>query len=194
MKKISILAVIVLIMTLTCSCAKMSEDKAQDQSDPIKAAYNDSLEVINKVWDAFADEDRFSAGGGSSDNLSTDGPAKFDHKNKDELAATLALPDSLTDKIDDAASLTHMMNSNMFTAGAYRLKEGVDAKEFAKEFEKGLSTRQWLCGFPEKYAVVNTTDYVIAAFGSKQNIDAFTATATKTLDSATVIADGSIEL
>ena len=194
MKKISIFTCLAIVLVLICSCAKMTQDKPEDEKNPVKTLYNDSLEVINKVWDAYSDEDKFPAGGGSSDNLNSEGPGKFDHTNKEELDATLALPDTLADKIDDAASLTHMMNSNMFTAGVYRLKEGVDAKEFAKEFESTVASRQWLCGFPEKFAVVNTGNYVIAAYGNKQNIDTFTATATKTLDNATVIADGNIEL
>ncbi len=181
MKKISVLAILTIIVMLVASCAG---------GKPETSSYADSLEVINTVWNAYGENDKFPAGGGDSSNMSMEGPAKFDHTNKEELDVTLALPASQADNIDDAASIMHMMNANNFTGGIYRLIDGVDVKAFADDFKKGLDSRQWMCGFPEKYVVINTGNYVLAAFGNAQLIDTFKTTATGALEGASVVAEG----
>ena len=183
MKKISIIAILTLIVMLVASCGG---DKA-----PV-SSYKDSLEVINTVWGAYAEADKFPAGGGDSANLSMEGPGKFDHTNKEELDTTLALPASQAEKIDDAASMMHMMNANTFTAGIYRLVEGTDVDSFAKAVKENLDARQWMCGFPEKFVIINTGSYVITAFGNGQIIDTFKTNATSTLENAKVVLEGAI--
>lgn len=187
MKKVSIIAVLTLIVMLICSCG------GGNNTDTNTGSYADSLEVINTVWNAYAEESKFPAGGGSSDNLNMEGAGKFDHTNKEELDVTLAFPADYADKIDDAASLMHMMNANTFTAGIYRLTDSADASGLSDAFKAGLASRRWMCGFPEKYVVINTGSYVITAFGNGELIDNFKATATDALDGATVLAEGNIE-
>ncbi len=182
MKKISLTAILTLIVMLVASCGGKTP----------ASAYADSLEVINTVWGAYGETDKFPAGGGDSSNMSMEGPAKFDHTNKEELDVTLALPAALAEKIDDAASLMHMMNANTFTAGAYRLVDGADVKSFADEYKKNLDARQWMCGFPEKFVVISTGNYVVTAFGNGQIIDTFKTTATEKLEGATVVLEGAI--
>ena len=169
MKKISMIAILTLVAVMISACG----GKAPASS------YENSLEVINTVWDAYDENDKFPAGGGDSANLNMEGPAKFDHTNKDELDVTLGLPADLSDKIDDAASLMHMMNANQFTAGAYRLTEGTKIDDFAKAVEDNLGARQWICGSPEKYLIISSGNYVVSAFGNAQNIDTFKKVATE---------------
>ncbi|MBR6793154.1 MAG: hypothetical protein IKM48_02210 [Clostridia bacterium] len=184
MKKISVIAMLLLVVMLIASCGKPAANES---------AYKDSLEVINTVWSAYPEADKFPVGGGDSANMSMEGPAKFDHTNKEELDVTLALPASEAEKIDDAASMMHMMNANTFTAGVYRLVDGTDAEAFANAYKSNLDNRRWMCGFPEKFIVINTGSYVITAFGNGQVIDTFKATATEKLDSAKVVLEGNIE-
>jgi len=183
MKKISIVAILAIIAMLVTACSGGAP----------ASSYADSLEVINTVWNAYGEADKFPAGGGDSANLNMEGPAKFDHTNKEELDVTLALPTAFADKIDDAASMVHMMNANTFTAGIFRLTDGADAESFAKEYKSTLDARQWMCGFPEKYVVISTGNYVISAFGNGELIATFTKTATEKLENAAVVAEGAIE-
>ncbi|MBR4087138.1 MAG: hypothetical protein IKK30_04700, partial [Clostridia bacterium] len=88
--------------------------------------------------------------------------------------------------------MMHMMNANTFTAGIYRLVEGTDVDSFAKAVKENLDARQWMCGFPEKFVIINTGSYVITAFGNGQIIDTFKTNATSTLENAKVILEGAI--
>ena len=99
---------------------------------------------------------------------------------------------ALADQIDDAASMVHMMNANQLTAAAYRLVDGTDAAAFAKDYKANLDSRQWMCGFPEKFVVIGSGNYVVTAFGNTMNIDNFKAAAEK-LENATVLLEGAIE-
>lgn len=183
MKKISIIAVLVMVVMLVSACGA---------KEPV-SSYENSLEVINTVWDSFAEADKFPVGGGDSENLNMEGPGKFNHENKEELNVTLALPEAQAANIDDAASMMHMMNANQFTAGAYRLTEGTKIDDFAKAVEDNLGARQWICGSPEKYLIISTGNYVISAFGNAQNIDNFKKVATEKLENAKVVLEGNIE-
>ncbi len=182
MKKISMIAILVLIVTMIASCGSAAT-----------SSYESSLEVINTVWNAYDEADKFPAGGGDSANLNMEGPGKFDHTNKEELDVTLGLPADLAEKIDDAASMMHMMNANNFTAGIYRLTDGTEIEAFADGIKANLDQRQWMCGFPEKFVIISTGNYVIAAYGNGQIIDTFKATATESLEAAKVVLEGAIE-
>lgn len=181
MKKISLIAMLSLIVVMIASCGGAAS-----------SSYETALDVINTVWSNVDEADKFPVGGGDSANLNMEGPGKFDHTNKDELDVTLALPGTLVDQIDDAASMVHMMNANQLTAAAYRLVEGADAAAFAKEYKANLDGRRWMCGFPEKFVVVQSGNYVVTAFGNGMNIDNFKAAAEK-LENATVLLEGAIE-
>ena len=183
MKKISLIAVLTLIVVLVASCGGKA----------VTSSYADAAEVMNTIWSNVAEADKYPVGGGDSENLNMEGPGKFDYTNKDELDVTLALPAALADQIDDAASMMHMMNANMMTAGAYRLVEGTDATAFANDYKANLADRRWMCGSPEKYIVIGSGNYVVTAFGSAQNIDSFKAAAEK-LENATVLVEGDIEV
>ncbi|MBQ7117775.1 MAG: bacteriocin transport accessory protein, partial [Clostridia bacterium] len=74
---------------------------------------------------------------------------------------------------------------------AYKLKEGTDVAAFAADFEAGLNGRQWMCGFPEKFAVIQTGSFVVTAFGNGQIIDLF-KTKAMTLENAVLVLEGAI--
>ena len=71
------------------------------------------------------------------------------------------------------SGLTHMMNSNTFTCGAFQLKDGVDAAALAKKVEQNIQSRQWMCGFPDKLVIVTLDQYVISMYGHEDLINTF---------------------
>lgn len=159
------------------------------------SSYADATEVLSTVWAGYADEseeNKFPIGGGDSANLTMDAPGKFDIAATEELDVTLALPASQTANIEDAASMVHMMNANNFTGAAYKLKEGTDVAAFAKDFQDGLNVRQWMCGFPERFVVIQTGNFVVTAFGNGQIIELFATKASNTLENATIVLEGDI--
>lgn len=86
------------------------------------AAVTDPLEVLSKTWSSLPEEDKFPAAGGDNGSPVDDKPGKFDISDTDNLDYMLSFPAGSVDLIDSAASLTHMMNMNTFTCGAYHVK------------------------------------------------------------------------
>ena len=100
------------------------------------AAVTDPLEVLSKTWSSLPEEDKFPAAGGDNGSPVDDKPGKFDISDTDNLDYMLSFPAGSVDLIDSAASLTHMMNMNTFTCGAYHVKNAADAKTLAQALEK----------------------------------------------------------
>ena len=189
MKKLTaILLAAAVVLVLFAACGGNNEDAGT-------SSYADATAVLNAVWATYADEsdeNKVPIGGGDSANLTMDAPGKFDIAATEELDVTLALPASQTANIEDAASMMHMMNANNFTGAAYKLKDGTDAAAFAKDFQDGLNGRQWMCGFPEKFVVIQTGNYIVTAFGNGQIIDLFKTKAMGTLENAALVLEGAV--
>lgn len=175
MKKLTAILLAVVCVAVLAACAGGNTD-----NDTTASSYADAVEVLNTVWATYEDENKFPIGGGDSANLTMDVPGKFDVAATEELDVTLALPASQAENIEDAASMMHMMNANTFTGAAYKLKADADVSAFASDFKANLDSRQWMCGFPEKFIVVKSGDFVVTAFGNGEIIELFK---TKTLDS-----------
>ena len=189
MKKLTaILLAAAVVLVLFAACGGNNEDAGT-------SSYADATAVLNAVWATYADEsdeNKFPIGGGDSANLTMDAPGKFDIAATEELDVTLALPASQTANIEDAASMMHMMNANNFTGAAYKLKDGTYAAAFEKDFQDGLNGRQWMCGFPEKFVVIQTGNYIVTAFGNGQIIDLFKTKAMGTLENAALVLEGAV--
>ena len=126
MKKIiSILLAAVMVLAFA-ACGNNSGNNGGND-----AAVTDPLEVLNKVWSALPEDYKFPAAGGDNNNAVEDKPGKFDISDADNLDYMLSFPADSTTLIDSAASISHMMNMNTFTCGAYHVKNAADAKTLA---------------------------------------------------------------
>lgn len=137
------------------------------------AAVTDPLEVLSKTWSSLPEEDKFPAAGGDNGSPVDDKPGKFDISDTDNLDYMLSFPAGSVDLIDSAASLTHMMNMNTFTCGAYHVKNAADAKTLAQSLRDSIQSRQWMCGFPDKLVVAEVGEYVVTVFGADELVDTF---------------------
>ena len=167
MKKIaSVLLVAMLALCLTaCGGGK-------DNGGAVEIA--DATEILTTVWGTYAEDEMFAAAGGDSENMSMEGPAKFDVSKTEELAYLLNFPAELADKIDDAASLMHMMNANTFTAGAYHVADAADMSAVVDAIKDKVMNNHWMCGFPETLIIVQVGDnYVVSAYGNGELIENF---------------------
>ncbi len=165
-------------------------DSAENNTEN-NAAAEGAVKVLSDIWANFAEDQKFAIGGGDVNNMTMDVPGKYDITLTEDMDVSLGLPAAEAANIDDAASLLHMMNANMFTGAAYHLTEGTDATAFANAFKNNLDGRQWMCGSPEKLIALKYDGYVITAFGSQMNIDNF-KTAALALDGAEVIFEEAI--
>ena len=130
--------------------------------------------ILQSIWSAYEEENKFAAGGGDSANMMMDEPGAFDVNNTEELDATLGFPTDYADKIDDAASLMHMMNANTFTAGAYHVSDAANQQTVVDSLKENIMNRQWMCGFPDTLIVAKVGgEYVVSAFGNAEIIENF---------------------
>lgn len=169
------------------SADKHDTDKANKPSSP--------LNLLNTVWKSYSEDDKFPASGGdySEENAKDDAPGKFDVSDSAVLESTLAVPEDSADLLKNAASLTHMMNLNTFTAGAFQLKDSKNADKFAKAMKESIENRRWVCGFPDKFVIIKVNGYVVSAFGAEDLIDTFKSKTLKAYQDAKVYCEENIE-
>ena len=158
------------------------------------AAVTDPLEVLSKTWSSLPEEDKFhGAAGGDNGSPVDDKPGKFDISDTDNLDYMLSFPAGSVDLIDSAASISHMMNMNTFTCGAYHVKNAADAKTLAQALRDSIQSRQWMCGFPDKLVVITINEVVVAMYGNEELINSFRDTLTASYPAAVIDFDEAIQ-
>ncbi len=168
MKKIiSILLAAVMVLAFA-ACGNNSGNNGGND-----AAVTDPLEVLTKAWEGLSEDEKFPAAGGDMTNPVDNAPGKVDISDTDNLEYLLTFPAGSIDLIDNAASLTHMMNMNTFSCGAYHLKNAADAKTLAQALRDNIQSRQWMCGFPDKLVVITVNEVVVSMYGHEDLINAF---------------------
>lgn len=191
MKKVLAMLMAVVMTMGFAACGSKGDDN-KGGSENIES----SLALLSAVWDTYKDDEKFSAMGGSFSEtaMPVDGaPGKFDLTPSENLDNTLGLPADSSSKIDDAASLMHMMNANTFTCGAFHVAKSDDVKAVADSLKDNILKRQWMCGFPDKLIVVTVDDYVVSAFGNEELINNFKTKLTTVYKSASVAYEEAIE-
>lgn len=129
-----------------------------------------ALEVLNKIWGQFGEEDRFPVVGGDSANMTDGAPGSFDVTNTEELRSVLLVNESIAPQVTEAASLVHMMNANVFTGGT--LKISGDLTTFAATVADTIANNQWLCGQPGGYFIAQVAqDMLMVAYGDTAALD-----------------------
>ena len=191
MKKLFALFIVTATVLCLAACSK-TNDSNPNQDDSVQIA--DALELLNTVWNSYADDEKFSAAGGdmSEENMTMNAPGNYSLDDADAIDAALGFPASSLDKIDNAASLVHMMNANTFTCGAFRVKDQNNISALASEIKDNIMARQWMCGFPDKLVIVSVDNYIVSFFGNEEIIDQFKDKLTDVYPTASVISEDPI--
>ena len=176
MKKIlALLLAAVMVLSLAACTDKGSEGGATSPSGAQTNQPKSALEILEKVWSKYSADEKFSATGGSEKHMKEDMPGKFDVSDAEALDFELGFPKANASEIDDAASLTHMLNQNNFSCGAYHVKDSGNVEALAGKIKENILARQWLCGFPEKLVILTVGDYIVSVFGAGELTDTFVA-------------------
>lgn len=187
------LVAILLCATIGISVIGCGDKKEPENGTGAASKYESALDVLTTVADAYAEDQKFPMAGGDSENMSTEGPAAFDISKTEELTTSLTLPESEIKHIDDAASLVHMMNANIFTGAAYHLTDDADMKDFSKAVEESVLSKQWICGMPDTLVILKADDeYVVTAYGEAEIMETFKENAEASLDGSEVILETSV--
>ena len=190
MKKLfSLLLAAAMILSLAACGSKADDNNGGDTAQPA-----DALALLNTVWSSYAEDDKFAVSGGdmNEENMVDGAPGNFSVSDGDTLDYSLGYPAADADKLSDAASLTHMMNANTFTAGAYHLSDSSDMDTVVSDLKDNIMSRQWMCGFPDKLVIVTYGDYVVSCFGAEDLVDQFSDKLTAAFDGAAVVCDEAI--
>ena len=166
MKKFISLVLAAALAFSLVACGSKTDDKGDQPYTPASA-----LDLLEKVWSTYTEDEKFPASGGdySEANSKEDAPGVYDLSDRAAVDSALGLPE--TAKVDQAASLVHMMNANTFTAAAYHCTD--DPAALATQLRDNIQQRQWMCGFPDKVAVAVVGEYVVSVFGAEDLVNTF---------------------
>ena len=192
MKKILTLTIAAVLVFSLVSCAKKDKEDVTtgtSAADVQKNGPKSALEILETVWKKYSADDKFAAMGGSEKNMKEDAPGKFDLGDAEALDFELGFPKAEVDKLDDTASLLHMLNQNTFTCGVYHVKNSADIEALAAKIKDNILARNWMCGFPEKLVIMTVGDYIVSVFGAAELISTFTAKLTDSYGSVRQLFD-----
>ena len=186
MKKIISLVLAAMLTLSLAACGTKNDSKGDQPAAPASA-----LDLLEKVWSTYTDDEKFPASGGdySEANSKEDAPGVYDLTDRAAVDSALGLPE--TAKVDQAASLVHMMNQNTFTAAAYHCTDDADA--LATALRDNIQQRQWMCGFPDKLVVITINEVVVAMYGDEELINSFRDTLTASYPAAVIDFDEAIQ-
>lgn len=171
MKKLTalMLALTLALSVTACGGSGAGSQTAKDDTEGKKA-----VDILNDVVAVYEEDEKFPIGGGGYENMSMDAPGEVLVSDTDSLDGLLGFPADSAALIDDAASMMHMMNQNTFTAGVYHVTNADDVTAVADALKENIMNRQWMCGFPDDLVIYSVgTNYVAAAFGAEEIVDAF---------------------
>ena len=185
MKKILAIALAALMLVACVACGNKTETPVAENA----------LEIMDKVWSSYTEEEMFPVAGGIGETSVMGGPATItlgSEENDATVKAFFVLNDDAFAMVDDVAHLMHMMNQNTFTAGCFHIADGNKPADFAASVKESVSNNNWMCGFSEKLVVIVIGDYVISAFGHGNAIDPFVEKVQAAYETASVVVEESL--
>ncbi len=179
------MAALLLALTMVLSLAACGGSGEESE----KSAYANSLEVMETIWNGVPEESRFMCFGGNQNGNSVDNaPGNFDLTDTNGLSGFLLIPDAYHGNLENAASLTHMLNANTFTSAAIRVS-GAEVETVAGAIEEKVQGNHFICGAPERLVIMTTGDYIVYVFGASDLIDTFQASAQQNVEGISVFCD-----
>lgn len=151
------------------------------------------MSVLNTVWGTYSEDEKFPAAGGDYEHAVDGAPGSFDVSDGDSLAYQLTFPAGDAGLIDSAAALTHMMNSNTFTCGAFHVASKDNVSQLAQDLRSEFQGKNWMCGFPDKLVVASMGQYVVSVYGDEELVNTFRDKLKGSYPSVTVLYDENLD-
>ena len=191
-KVIALLLAVLTACSLAACAAKTPAEDPADGEETVKIA--DALTLLNEVWAKYSDDEKFPAAGGDYDeaNMTDGAPGKVGLESAENVQYLLSFPQADVEKVDDAASLIHMMNGNTFTCGAFRLTDAADADSVAADVKEYVMAKHWMCGFPDKLVVASVDGYIVEVYGAEDLVNAFRDKLSETYPDTVIVSDDPI--
>lgn len=157
------------------------------------ASSGDPLSILDTVWGTYSEDEKFPAAGGDYEHAVDGAPGSFDVSDGDSLAYQLTFPAGDAGLIDSAAALTHMMNSNTFTCGAFHVASKDNVSQLAQDLRSEFQGKHWMCGFPDKLVVASMGQYVVSVYGNEELVNTFRDKLKGSYPSVTVLYDENLD-
>ena len=220
MKKIIALTLALVMLTMSfVACNKTepettTEPTAQDTKAPettveetteavVELPYANAIELLNIIFTGYnaaqaSDDTKLWVGGGNINNFDTvnpEGPAAFVALTNEDYDQNLAVPASEVEKIESAASMFNLMNTNNFNCFTVQFKAGTDVDASIEAIKANILARQWICGSPEKLVITKMPgDCILVVWGAVSFggiVDPFAASIPTLVEGATVAVEHS---
>ena len=192
MKKLTVLMLVLALLTSLTACKAKETTPDQTTTQPTVTDASgekpeSALQIMEKIWSLFSEDEKFFAAGGDGENAVNDGPGNFGVDNAEGLTFQLMVPTEQIANIREAASLMHAMNTNTFTGAAFRLKDAGKAENFASAVRDAVQNNQWMCGYPDRLLIARISEeYVVSVFG-KEPMSTFEAKLKQAYPSAKIL-------
>lgn len=135
---------------------------------------NQSVEILQSIWNQYAEEERFASYGGDIENSIADAPGSLDVKNAEEMVNRYLLPEDHLASVDEGASLVHMMNSNIFTGVAVKMATSADMTGLYEAWRDAIQKNRWICGQPDRLLMADVGGtHLLMVFGSTEAVQTF---------------------
>ena len=171
-----------------------STEPSQEGSEPLGTADTSSARILSTIWTQYDVNERFASYGGTVEHSVSDAPGDLDMNNTEEITAKYLLPVEQLAMVENGASLVHLMNSNIFTAAAFSMKEGTDVKAAAKALRDNIQKTQWICGQPDWMLIAQVEGHLLMAFGAKENMDTFRQKLSAAFENAGILYDEAVSV
>lgn len=210
MKKYTAIILVLTLIFCLAGCRTKPADDTTAGTDPVNTdpssqptdathagnaqmAENGAAQILSAIWDKYPEDARFAVYGGMMEAPVDSAPGNLDLTNGDEIASKYLLPVDLLVQVEEGASLVHLMNSNLFTAAAFRLKAETDVEAFAKALRENIQKNQWICGQPDKLLIAKPEgEYLLVAFGSEDTMKTFKTNFSQSFTSAKTFYDEAV--
>ena len=178
MKKILALALAAVMVLSMAACTNNDGNGTTAGTTAAQHNVTNALEILENVWAAYAEEEKFAVIGGSIDPetgnaANMEGPGSYDMAQAENLTYNLLIPAEELANVDEAATMIHMMNANTFTCGVVHLTESANVETFVDTLRNAIQNNQWMCGFPDKLVIGTMGSYVLVAYGVNDAMDPF---------------------
>ena len=185
MKKLGTLF-LAFVMLMSLAACGGTDNKANEGG--VKAEIASSEDLLNQVWDTFAEDEKFAVYGGDFGHLVDGKAGAFDLSDEESLVYSLLIPQENIAMIDGAASLIHAMNANTFTGAAFHVSDTANVQTLVDALKENIMNTQWMCGFPDTLNIfVVNGEYVVSTFGNAEIMENFKTKLTEVFGESAVV-------
>jgi hypothetical protein len=141
----------------------------------VELPYKSAIELLQIIFEKYnaaqaTDDTKLWVGGGNINNFDTvnpEGPAAFVALADEDYDQNLAIPASEVAKIESAASMFNLMNTNNFNCFTVQFKAGTDVDATIEVIKENILARRWICGAPEKLVITKMPgDCILVVWGA----------------------------